>query len=150
MDLAEARKTFWDVRVAHVATMLPTGDPHVVPLWFVWLEDAVYASSRHGSQVWRNVVRDPRVAVQMDLGRSWTEQAGILFHGIAEPLSSDHPSSRRALSAWFDKYREELAGRGFAAYTERVRHPVLLRVPPRRFSTWIHALRPADQARGSL
>jgi nitroimidazol reductase NimA-like FMN-containing flavoprotein (pyridoxamine 5'-phosphate oxidase superfamily) len=142
MDLAEARKTFKDSRLAHVATILSTGQPHVVPLWFVWLEDAVYASSRWGSQVWRNVVRDPRVAVQMDVGRAWTEQAGILFHGIAEPISTDHPSAKRALSAWFDKYREELAGRGFGAYTEQVQHPVLLRIRPERFSTWIHALSP--------
>ena len=72
MDLTEARKTFRDARLAHVGTILPTGHPHVVPLWFVWLEDAFYASSRRGSRVWRNVVRDPRVAVQMDMGRSWT------------------------------------------------------------------------------
>jgi len=141
MDLTEARKTFRDARLAHVGTILPTGPPHVVPLWFVWLEDAFYASSRRGSQVWRNVVRDPRVAVQMDVGRSWTEQAGILFHGVAEPISPDHPSAKQALSAWFDKYREELAGRGFAAYTHQVAHPVLLRIRPERFSTWIHANR---------
>jgi hypothetical protein len=142
MDLAEARRTYKDARVAHVGTVLPTGEPHVVPLWFVWLEDAVYASSRRGSQVCRNVLRDPRVAIQVDIGRSWTEQAGILFHGVAEPLAPDHPSGKRALSAWFDKYREELSGRGFAAYTELIRHPVLLRVRPERFSTWIHARRP--------
>jgi nitroimidazol reductase NimA-like FMN-containing flavoprotein (pyridoxamine 5'-phosphate oxidase superfamily) len=118
---------------------MPAGGPHVVPLWFVWLQDAIYASARRESQVYRNVLRDPRVAVQMNLGRSWTEQAGVLVHGVAEALGPDHPAARRALSAWFDKYREELAGTGFAAYTEQVRHPVLLRLPPGRFSTWIHS-----------
>jgi nitroimidazol reductase NimA-like FMN-containing flavoprotein (pyridoxamine 5'-phosphate oxidase superfamily) len=141
MDLAEARKTFRDVRVAHVATVLPDGAPHVVPLWFVWLDDGVYVSSRQGSRLWRNAVRDLRVAVQIDMGRAWTEQAGILIHGEAEPLSHDHPLAKRALSAWFEKYREELAGTGFAAYSEQVRQPVLLRVRPERFSTWIHSLR---------
>jgi nitroimidazol reductase NimA-like FMN-containing flavoprotein (pyridoxamine 5'-phosphate oxidase superfamily) len=140
MDLAEARKTFRDVRVAHVGTTLPTGHPHVVPLWFVWLDDAIYASSREDSQVRRNVARDPRVAIQIDIGRAWTEQAGILVHGAAELMRPEHPSAKRALSAWFDKYREELAGGGFAAYTERVQHPMLLRVPADGFSTWIHAV----------
>jgi general stress protein 26 len=140
MDLAEARKTFRDARVAHVATILQTGHPHVVPLWFVWLDDAIYASSRQHSQVRRNVARDPRVAIQIDIGRAWTELAGILLHGAAELLGPEHPSAKRALSAWFDKYREELAGRGFAAYTERVQQPMLLRVAPDDFSTWIHAV----------
>jgi nitroimidazol reductase NimA-like FMN-containing flavoprotein (pyridoxamine 5'-phosphate oxidase superfamily) len=140
MDLVEARKTFRDARVAHVATVLTTGHPHVVPLWFVWLDDAIYASSRRDSQVRRNVTRDPRVAVQIDIGRTWTEQAGVLLHGAAELLGPEHPSAKHALSAWFDKYREELAGRGFAAYSEEVRHPMLLRVPADRFSTWIHAM----------
>jgi general stress protein 26 len=140
MDLSEARKTFRDARVAHVGTNLPGGHPHVVPLWFVWLEDAIYASSRRGSQVWRNVSQDPRVAIQIDVGRAWTEQAGILLRGTAELLRPDHPSVKGALSAWFSKYADELAGRGFAAYTERVRHPALLRVPAGDFSTWIHAM----------
>jgi nitroimidazol reductase NimA-like FMN-containing flavoprotein (pyridoxamine 5'-phosphate oxidase superfamily) len=141
MDLAEARKTFRDVRVAHVASTFPTGHPHVVPLWFVWLEEAIYASSRQDSQVRRNVASDPRVAVQIDIGRAWTEHAGIVVHGEAELLDPEHPSAKRALSAWFDKYREELAGRGFAAYTEQVHRPMLLRVSADRFSTWIHAMR---------
>jgi general stress protein 26 len=140
MDQTEARKTFRDVRVAHVGTILPTGHPHVVPLWFVWLDDAIYVSSRRDSQVRRNLARDPRVAVQIDIGRAWTEQAGILLHGVAELLRPEHPSAKRALSAWFEKYREELAGRGFGAYTELVQNPMLLRVPADGFSRWIHAL----------
>jgi nitroimidazol reductase NimA-like FMN-containing flavoprotein (pyridoxamine 5'-phosphate oxidase superfamily) len=142
MDLSEARRTFRDARVAHVGTILPGGHPHVVPLWFVWLEDAIYASSRRDSRVWRNVSLDPRVAIQIDLGRAWTEQAGILLQGKAELLSPDHPAAKEALSAWFAKYREELAGRGFSAYAEQVRRPGLLRVPLDRFATWIHAAGP--------
>jgi nitroimidazol reductase NimA-like FMN-containing flavoprotein (pyridoxamine 5'-phosphate oxidase superfamily) len=139
MDLSEARRTFRDARIAHVGTTLPTGHPHVVPLWFVWLEDAIYASTREGSRLRRNVAADARVAVQIDVGRAWTEQAGVLVQGAAEVLSPDHPAAKGPLSAWFDKYRDDLAGRGFAVYTEQVRRPLLLRVQPDRFSTWIHA-----------
>jgi PPOX class probable F420-dependent enzyme len=139
MELTEARKTFRDARVAHVATTLPTGEPHVVPLWFVWVEDGLFLSSRRSSRVWRNLLRDPRVAVQIERGRAWTEQAGVLIQGAGEPVAPDHPSGKQALSAWFDKYRSELDGNDFAAYTEQVREPVLIRVRPERFTTWIHA-----------
>jgi hypothetical protein len=113
----------------------------VVPLWFVWLDDGLFASSRQGSQVWRNVVRDPRVAVQLEWGRSWTEQAGVLLSGTARPVAADHPAGKRALSAWFEKYRQELAGGAFARYAERVHEPVMLHVTPEHLATWDHALR---------
>jgi PPOX class probable F420-dependent enzyme len=141
VNLPEARRTFKDGQVAHVGSLLPDGTPHVVPLWFVWLEDAVFVSCREGSQVWRNLTRDPRVAVQFDRGRAWTEQAGALIHGKAEALSPDAPGAKRALSAWFEKYRAELSGPGFAAYTEQVAEPVLFRVSPDRLATWLHARR---------
>ena len=140
MNPAEARRTFRDIRVVHVGSLLPDGAPHVVPLWFVWLEDAIYVSGRRDSRVWRNLVRDPRVVLQIDRGVSWTEQAGVLVSGVAELLSPDDPGTKRALSAWFDKYRGELAGYGFAAYTEQVGEPVMIRVRPERMSTWLHAV----------
>jgi PPOX class probable F420-dependent enzyme len=135
----EARRTFRDVRVAHVATLDPSGDPHVVPLWFVWLEDGLFVTSRAGSRTDRNLRRDPRVAVQLDRGRTWTEAACVVVHGTAELLAPTHPDGRRALSAWFDKYREELSGQGFALYTEEVEEPVVLRIRPQRLAAWMPA-----------
>ena len=141
MNAAEARRTFRDSRVVHVGTLLPDGAPHVVPLWFVWLEDAVYATCRQGSRVWRNLRRDPRVALQFNRGLAWTEHAGVVVRGKAELLVPDEPAARRALSAWFEKYRSELAGYGFAAYTEQISEPVLIRVRPDQLASWIHAYR---------
>jgi hypothetical protein len=84
------------------------------------------------------------VALQFDRGLAWTEQAGVLVRGKAELLSADEPAGRKALSAWFEKYRGELAGYGFAAYTEQITEPVMIRVRPDRLATWIHALRPGE------
>jgi nitroimidazol reductase NimA-like FMN-containing flavoprotein (pyridoxamine 5'-phosphate oxidase superfamily) len=144
MNPAEARRTFRECRVVHTGSLLPDGAPHVVPLWFVWLEDAVYVSCRRESTVWCNLSRDPRVALQFDRGLAWTEQAGVVVRGKAEMLPPDDPSARKALSAWFEKYRGELAGYGFAAYTEQIQEPVMLRVRPDRLASWIHALQPGE------
>jgi len=142
MNTAEARRTFKDVRTAHVGTVRADGSAHVVPLWFVWLEDAVYVTCRHGSRVLANIRRDPRVSLQFDRGEAWTEQAGALLTGLAETLEPEEPAAKRPLSAWFEKYRSELSGFGFAAYTEQVEHPILLRVKPEGLATWLHAYHP--------
>jgi nitroimidazol reductase NimA-like FMN-containing flavoprotein (pyridoxamine 5'-phosphate oxidase superfamily) len=140
--MAEARRTFRDVRVAYVGTTLLDGSPHVVPLWFVWLDDAIYLTCRRASAVRRNLGRDPRVSVAMDRGQAWTEQAGCMVRGEAEALDGDDPGTKRALSAWFEKYRTELSGFGFAAYTQQVVDPMVVRVRPNELATWVHAYQP--------
>jgi hypothetical protein len=149
VDAAEARRTFRDVRLAHVGTVSPSGRPHVVPLWFVWLEEAVYLTCRRRSRVWRNVGSDHRVTVEIDRGEAWTEQAGVMLEGDVEALLPGDPAARRPLSAWFEKYRAELGGYGFAAYTEQVEHPVILRVRLDRIASWDHSFRPEGPARGT-
>jgi hypothetical protein len=116
----------------------------VVPLWFVWLEEAIYLTCREESQVHHNIARDPRVTVEIERGQTWTEQTGVMIEGDVEPLQPNDPAAKRPLSAWFEKYRAELGGYGFAAYTEQVERPVILRVRLDRIASWDHAYRPED------
>ncbi len=139
MELAAARRLFAGLPVVSLATLGSDGSPHVVPLWFVWPEDAVYVSTRRESRTWRNANRDPRVAFTIDLGRSWVELAGIEVGGKAEPLAADHPSLRRALSSWHEKYRPLLSGNGFGRFAEEVHGLGFLRIVPERFRSWDHA-----------
>jgi nitroimidazol reductase NimA-like FMN-containing flavoprotein (pyridoxamine 5'-phosphate oxidase superfamily) len=137
--LTTLRRLFRDVPVAHVATLEPDGSPHVVPLWFVWLEDALYLTSRRGTRVEANLGRGGAVSASIDRGVNWAEHQGVLVRGPAEVLPPDHSSVKRALSAWFDKYAERLSGSGFAIYTRDVEHPVVARLEPLRVSTWGNA-----------
>ena len=130
---------FGGLPVVSVATVGPDGAPHVVPLWFVWPEDAMYVSCRQGSRTWRNASRDPRVSITIDLGRSWPEIAGVVVWGRTELLPAEHPSMRVPISAWHEKYRSLLVGEGFARFAEQVPALGFLRVVPTRLSTWDHA-----------
>lgn len=139
MELAAARKLFGGLPVVCVATVGPDGAPHVVPLWFVWLEDALYVSTRRESRTWRNALADPRVSVTIDVGRSWNEIAGVVVEGLAEPFAAEHASMRASMSAWHEKYRSLLAGQGFGRFTEEIRGLAFLRVEPGRLLGWDHA-----------
>ncbi len=147
MRFLDARRLFGDLEVVHLATALPDGSPHVVPLWFVWREEALYISARRDSATWRNIERDPRVALTFHLGKAWQDLAGIVVHGRAEPLVPEHPALRGVMSAWFDKYRPMLAGEGFRAFAERVEHPGMVRVRPLRVADWDHAVRQREAPR---
>jgi len=51
--------------VAHLATVLPDGGPHVVPLWVGWEGGRLAFLTGPGSRKARNLARDPRVAVSV-------------------------------------------------------------------------------------
>ncbi len=150
LNLLEARRAFRDLPVAHLATTRADGSPHVVPLWFVWREEAIYVSCRRDSATWRNVEHDRRVAVSVERGRRWREYAGVTIHGRAEPLSTEHPALRGVLSQWFEKYRRLLNEGGFQDYAQQVEEPGMLLVRPERISAWDHGvgLRSARTAGG--
>ncbi len=139
MDLAAARKLFGPLPVVSVATLDPDGAPHVVPLWFVWPEDAIYVSTRREGRTWRNVRSDPRVSITIDVGRSWTEIAGVLVEGLAEAVPAEDPSLRGPISAWHEKYRPLLSGEGFERFTREIRGLAFLRVVPGALVSWDHA-----------
>lgn len=150
MRLLDARRIFGELDVVHVATILQDGSPHVVPLWFVWREEALYVTARRESATWRNVERDARVALTFHRGRAWRDLAGVVIHARAEPLSAHHPALRGVMSEWFEKYRPALSGEGFRAFAERVQTPGVLRVRALRMAGWDHAIGPARAGRAGM
>src|SRR5213076_1433587 len=61
----DVRALFEGPNIAHIATLMPDGSPHTVPVW-LGVEDGRIAfltspSSRKG----RNLARDPRVAISV-------------------------------------------------------------------------------------
>jgi PPOX class probable F420-dependent enzyme len=62
---SEVRRLLEGPNQAHIATLLPDGGPHSVPVW-VGLEDAQIAVlTSPGSRKARNLSRDPRVAISI-------------------------------------------------------------------------------------
>jgi PPOX class probable F420-dependent enzyme len=51
--------------IAHVATLLPDGAPHVVPVWIGREGDLVSIFTGPGTVKARNLDRDPRVAISL-------------------------------------------------------------------------------------
>ncbi|MGE5691380.1 MAG: PPOX class F420-dependent oxidoreductase [Pseudomonadota bacterium] len=57
---------------AHVATVLPSGAPHSVPVWILREGDRLCFFTQPGSRKARNLAADPRVAISLiDLGHPY-------------------------------------------------------------------------------
>lgn len=68
------RRYFERPTVAHVATLLPDGSPHTVPVWIGTEGDGLVFFSMAGSRKDRNLQADPRVAFSI------TDPANMLSH----------------------------------------------------------------------
>jgi PPOX class probable F420-dependent enzyme len=61
----EVRPYFAAANYAHLATLLPDGSPHVVPLWVDVEGDQLVFLTVPGSRKDRNIAADPRVALSV-------------------------------------------------------------------------------------
>jgi len=117
-------------RTARVATVGPEGEPHVVPLWFVWLDGVMFVNTTLGNRTVRNVERDPRTAATVDDGEQYEELRGAVLRGRLEAASGD---SR--LQEVGDAFAAKYFG-GNRPHFEGWRNRMFLRLVPARISSW--------------
>jgi len=117
---AEARRLFVGARVAILATLDPSGQPHLVPITFVVDGDRVWtavdAKSKRTRQLRRlaNIRADPRVSL---LAQHWDEDWSALWwvraDGIATISDTDASVDRiaRLLRSKYQQYQSiDVAG----------------------------------------
>ena len=61
----DVRRELGGTPIAHLATVLPDGSPHTVPLWIGVHGDRIVFLTGPGSRKARNLRRDPRVALSV-------------------------------------------------------------------------------------
>lgn len=103
-------------RIAHLATADAGGQPHVVPICFVFAEGMLYsvidrkpkrARPEHLRRV-RNLRENPRVAVVMDTyAEDWSRLGYVLVEGTARLIKAgpEHATALRLLREKYPQYR---------------------------------------------
>ncbi len=74
-----AARNYW------VATVLPTGGPHLTPVWGLWVEGVFYFGSGAQTRKARNLAANPNVAVHPE------SDDVVIIEGVAETLTDPDP-----------------------------------------------------------
>lgn len=110
---ADVRRLLARPNYAHVATLLPDGGPHVVPVWVDLEGDNVAILTGPGSRKSRNLDRDPRLAISViDLDQPY---ASVLIRGrLVEKVDGDR--------AWeiIDRISRKYTGQPYPLRTDRI------------------------------
>jgi general stress protein 26 len=128
LDPPELEKLLTETRECHVATVSPEGIPHVVPLWYVWHDGALWVNSLIRSRRTRDVHAGSAVAVCVDAGFEYEDLRGAVLHGGFND-ATDEPALAAAQALFAAKY---WGGDQVPA----VRSHVWMRLKPERIASW--------------
>jgi PPOX class probable F420-dependent enzyme len=118
---AEVRRLLERPNYAHIATLLPDGAPHVVPVWMGLEGDNVAVLTGPGSRKARNIERDPRVAISLiDVANPF--ESALIRGRVVERVDGDR--------AWeiIDRISRKYTGQPYPLRTDRI---ILLIQPDR-------------------
>ena len=122
----DVRALFEGPNYAHLATVLPDGAPHSVPVWTNMEADRVVFFTQPGSRKARNLERDPRVAMSIcDHGQPY--RMAQVRGRVVETRDGD--AALELMDAMAVKYTGEpfpmRRGRAFLIEVERVQQMTL-------------------------
>ena len=117
MNRSEALQALAGCRVGHLGTILPGGDPHIVPVTFAVLGKTVVTMVDHKPksttrlQRLVNIERHPRATVLADsYSEDWSELWWVRVDGEAAIHEDDTAwrEARNALAHKYDQYRDQM------------------------------------------
>ena len=92
------RRVLDGTSIAHLATVLPDGSPHSVPVWVAAHGDRVAFLTGPGSRKARNLRRDPRVALSIAPVDNPFEP--VILRGRAVEWIEGDPAWRHRSGSW--------------------------------------------------
>jgi PPOX class probable F420-dependent enzyme len=125
----EADEILHKAVIVWLASIHPSGRPHVVPVWFQWDSVDMIILSQPGAQKIRNLRHDPRVSIAVD--DSEEGHFPVVFNGEAslEPCMID----KDRLRSYVDKYSDLLAEMGWSAEQMLADYSQAIRIRPHKF-----------------
>ena len=139
------------IRSLTVATIGPTGQPHLVAMWFAVVDGDICFETKAKSQKAVNLRRDPRVSCLAEDGAVYQDLRGVAIEGRAE--LSDDPALLWELGvALWERYHGPYSEEVRPMVEATVRKRVAVRVRAARVRSWDHrklGLPPAEAAAGS-
>jgi pyridoxine/pyridoxamine 5'-phosphate oxidase len=72
----EKSRNYW------IITTRPDGRPHAVPVWGIWLEDAVYFGTDRRSRKAKNLATNPSLVIHLESGDD-----AVILEGVAEEVT---------------------------------------------------------------
>jgi PPOX class probable F420-dependent enzyme len=124
-------------RTATMATIGPTGTPHLVAMWFAVVDGQVWFETKAKSQKVVNLRRDPRLTCLLEAGETYDALRGVSLEGVGVIVDDADALWRVGVSLWeryYGPYDETMK-----PFVETMLHNrVAVRLDVERTRSWDH------------
>lgn len=144
MSSAEIDEFIAAQRTATLATIGPGGQPHLVAMWFGYLDGHIWFETKSASQKAVNLRRDPRVSVLIEDGDTYDTLRGVSLEGRAEITTDPDALHRLGVDIW-QRYYGEYNADAEPMVAAMLHKRIAVRVDAARTRSWDHRkLRPSQ------
>ena len=100
MDEQEVAAFVQSSRNCTLATLGPTGAPHLVAMWYAVIDGQLWFETKAKSQKARNLLRDERATVLIEDGATYDTLRGVSFEGRAVVVDDPEALWQVGVSVW--------------------------------------------------
>lgn len=122
-----------------VASIGPSGYPHLVAMWYALIDGKVHFATYAKSQKVLNLRRNPKITVMLESGDVYSELRGLVIEGTADLIEGDIKLAAMVASTSSSRKPGELVTTEPSEQTLRaVAKRVVIRVNPVDVYSWDH------------
>lgn len=137
MGEAEIDEFIASRRTATLATIGPGGQPHLVAMWFGYLDGHIWFETKAASQKAVNLRRDPRVSVLLEDGATYDSLRGVSLEGRAEIVPGDDALQRLGVDIW-ERYYGDYSAEAEPMVAAMLHKRIAVRIVVERTRSWDH------------
>ncbi|WP_454196021.1 pyridoxamine 5'-phosphate oxidase family protein [Nocardia sp. Marseille-Q1738] len=124
-------------RIATLATIGPTGTPHLTAMWYALIDGEIWFETKAKSQKAVNLRRDPRVSCLVEAGDTYDQLRGVSIEGRAEIVEDAEKLFAVGVSVW-ERYTGPYSEDVRPMVESMLHKRVAVRVVPERTRSWDH------------
>lgn len=123
--------------LGRLATASTDGQPHVVPVWFLWDDNAVWISSYRSTRKVIDLERNQKCALVVDVENNDGGLTAVLLEGCAELVNQPVEEVKDRIERVYEKYLgpDGLLEKDPQAWLNSPEN-LLIKITPSRIKTW--------------
>lgn len=148
MTDAEIERFIEQSRTATMATVGPNGAPHLVAMWFAWLDGTVWFETKAKAQKVVNLRRNDRLSVMVEAGHTYDQLRGVALEGRGVVVEDPDEIWRMGVNV-FERYNGPYSEEMKPFVEIMLQKRVAVRLDVERIRSWDHrklAMNPMDLA----
>lgn len=131
----------WDFitsrRTATLATLGPSGHPHLAAMWFAVIDREIWFETKAKSQKAVNLRRDPRITVSVEDGLTYDALRGVAIEGEAEIVEDRDALWAVGVDMW-ERYNGPYSEEVKPLVELMLNKRIAIRVRAERIRSWDH------------